>query len=116
MNLSAEQYNDIIRSVHATEKPGKERRADARVGFSARVKIIVHTDNGVVNRFAQVRDLSRGGIGIVTMEPMAKGQFFVACLPSDAGGVKLLYRAVRCWQQNERFVIGAELVREYASN
>lgn len=102
MNLTAETFLEIVRSLRSDGLPQKLRRRKLpRVGARLRLVILPcgPRSAGIAPRAATVRlrDFSRNGMGFIHSEPLVNGQAFLICLEREAGGtVHLLGRVNRC--------------------
>jgi hypothetical protein len=88
-----------------------QRRGQPRVGIRCRIKIIP-IESGVAGAAMDVwtRDISRGGIGVLSSQPMAVGNRFVVRFPHKGNAPPLgMVCTVRCCNQLSPgvFAIGA---------
>ena len=61
---------------------------------------------------ATVRDLSRGGIGLILPNALPQNQQFIVQIQCDKGPPKMFCRVANCIQQDEwHFRVGAEFVQ-----
>jgi len=84
MNISAEMFEAIIRSIRGDGHDAK--RKHPRVGFSGRMTIIPMPAKNPKPVQVVVRDLSAGGIGILHTEAFRVGAQFNLELKSDKTG------------------------------
>jgi hypothetical protein len=113
MELSAELFRKTINSLRGDVKPGVAgQRQSPRVGIRCRLRIITIV-GGKPGPQVDVwaRDVSRGGLGIVSPVPMNAGDRFVVRFPRlDGAGTQI---SVLCTVRNcseipqDAFLIGA---------
>jgi len=92
-------------------------RHEPRVEAIGHAKISCRSGNGTAETLAVgVRNLSRSGIGLIHVQPLAVGQELMLHLPtSDDPDNCISYRIVRCTRLGAKlFSIGARLVAEVA--
>lgn len=113
MELSAEAFQQVVNSVKGDAATGAvDRRQHPRVGLRCKVQIIP-IENGVPGKPFEVwtRDVSRGGIGVVTHTKMKVGKRFGIRLASDDADTAptvLLCTVRNCFMLSEgSFAIGA---------
>lgn len=116
MELSAETFLEVVRSLRSDGTPKKMRRRKLpRVGVRLRLVILPCGPNstGAAPRavLVRLRDLSRRGVGFVHTERLEIGQAFFVNLPREAGGnLFLLGRIERCRQiDRDQFDIGGSI-------
>src|SRR5437879_3651241 len=116
MKLSAETFYQLLASLQAGACCGlNEMRIEPRVEAIGHAKISSPAANGASESFAVgVRNLSRSGIGLIHVQPMAVGQDLLLHLPTDADPDHCIaYRIVRCTRLGAKlFSIGARLIAE----
>src|SRR4051812_7716454 len=113
LHLSAQTYQEILRSLRSDSRLGTERRQHPRVGLRAKVTMIALSATGQVSapQPVWVRDLSDGGIGLVVTRPMTRGDLFIIRFKEDAlGNVCLLCQVMQCRPVD--LVLGARIHRE----
>ena len=85
MNLSAETFLQIIKSLRSDDTSGtsREQRKKPRVGVRGRSSIMIPEKSGGRIHPVNVRDISASGIGLLMNEPLVGvGEEFVLMLPS----------------------------------
>jgi c-di-GMP-binding flagellar brake protein YcgR len=112
MELSAALFEQTIRSFKGDGSSVKnQRRSQPRVGIRCRLKI-VPVESGVARAEIEVwtRDISRGGIGMISSQSMAVGSRFVVRFPraTDMPALAMVC-TIRCCNQLSQgvFAIGA---------
>ncbi len=92
MKLSEALFDEIVASLRlAPSLPPKESRdldlrSDPRVWLAGRVTIIPCAPHrGRKADVAFMRDLSRGGVGLLTLTTLGRGEQFILYLPPSAG-------------------------------
>jgi hypothetical protein len=112
MELTAETYRDILRSLRSDPRSEKtmEKRTAPRVGLRSKLTI---TPEGGNNAVTWCRDLSINGIGLVHSEGLKIGQQFIAILPNyGQESLTVVYTVVNCRQLSKQlYSIGARLER-----
>src|SRR5260221_5039039 len=83
MQLTADQFNDILSSLRSDALAG--RRGAPRVGLRIQVTIIPCAEHDVVEQVVWLRDLSVSGMGFVHSRPFPPGSFLVAKFQRDSG-------------------------------
>jgi len=83
MQLTADQFNDILTSLRSDALAG--RRSAPRVGLRIQVTIIPCADAAVVEQTAWLRDLSVSGMGFVHSRPFPPGSFLVVKFQRTSG-------------------------------
>lgn len=117
MDLTAETFLEVLRSLRSDELPQKLRRRKLpRVGVRLRLVILPCGPRlaGAAPRSVMVRlrDLSRRGMGFIHTEPLEIGRAFLIALEREAGGtVHLLGSVNRCRRIDERCYDIGGLVR-----
>lgn len=111
MNLSAQQYADIVSSLTTPPEAGEEKRRAPRILHRCRASIYIGRDPlGGVRTGVVLRDLSSRGVCLFYNKEMPRGTEFVLHM-DRAGGqpVHILARVAHCRCQNKTlYVIGAE--------
>ncbi|HEX3355769.1 MAG TPA: PilZ domain-containing protein [Tepidisphaeraceae bacterium] len=113
MLLSAQMYQEILKSLRSDGCKSETRRKHARVGMRAKITIILLGEGGRPNppESVWIRDISTTGIGLVTTRAIARGQLFVVQFNHhDENGLSLLCQAVQC-RKFEFVVVGAHILR-----
>jgi hypothetical protein len=113
VHLSAENYQEILRSLRSDKRLGAERRRNPRVGLRARVTLIALTTDGQQGtpQTVWVRDISDGGIGLVVTRPSKRGALFVIRFKEDpVEHLCLLCQVIQCRPAD--LVLGAKIIRE----
>ncbi len=97
MELSAEVLHDTVNSIG--ENLG-ERRRHVRVPMRFKVKIIPYEDGQLGDSlYIWTRDISPGGIGIITPKRMREGKHFIMRLPRLDDTPVLLLCTVRACRE-----------------
>ncbi|GIW75902.1 MAG: hypothetical protein KatS3mg104_0965 [Phycisphaerae bacterium] len=115
MTISAEMFQDILSSLNGDGRNGRiaDRRKGARVGVRAILSIerLVVGDTGFLEANAHLREISRGGIGLISPVRMSKGEVFRVSFPSNQGNPIQVEYVVRHVQplKPSLFRIGAQL-------
>jgi PilZ domain len=113
MLLSAQMYQEILKSLRSDGGKSETRRKHARVGMRAKITIILLGKDGQLNlpESVWIRDISTAGIGLVTTKPIARGQLLVVQFNQhDENALSLLCQVVQC-RKFEFMVIGAHILR-----
>ncbi len=110
MAEAQQTISNILESYQAREIPPHERRVHTRVVFNERVTITL--DQGAEPIIAYARDLSKGGIAMITQEPLPN-EITVMFSPSQAHPAqKVRCRVTRCNLVEEGFYdVGAVFLR-----
>lgn len=115
MTISAEMFHDILSSLNGDGRNGRtaKRRKGARVGVRAILSIerLVVGDTGFLEANVHVREISRGGIGLISPVRMLKGEVFRVTFPSNQGNPVQVEYVVRHVQPlgPSLFRVGAQL-------
>lgn len=107
MRLTAETFDELIRSLRSNAPAGSEKRRQPRVGLRVRAEVMVRdpaTGFGGERAEITIRDISAGGVGLLVPRPIDAGQRFSLVLDGAAS------RSVRCVVMHCRSV-GANLFR-----
>src|SRR5881409_3959406 len=114
MELSVELFKKTIHSLRGDISKGVAgQRQSPRVGLRCRVKII-RINNGKPGLAIEVwaRDVSRGGIGIVSPTLMSVGERFVIRFPrvdGDGTPISVLCTVCNCSEvHQDAFLVGAK--------
>jgi hypothetical protein len=114
MTISPETFLSILESLRSDAvSRGGEKRAEPRVGLSGRATI--KTPAGT---FApvMVRDLSRGGIGMLEREPMKVGSRFTLCFAASRDAEEcegVICEVTRCDRISESVhAVGARFIEQ----
>lgn len=101
---------NILETYKAQQLPPHERRTHPRVVFNERVTILV--DHSTEPIIGYARDLSKGGIALITQEPVPS-EITIAFSPSSSAQVlKVRCRVTRCSLIKEGFYdVGAAFLR-----
>src|SRR4051795_10633696 len=86
VQLTPKTLGDLIRALRSNKQHG-DKRADPRVGLSARAELILRdpqTGLGVERLTVRVRDVSAGGVGFLSSRVFAVNETFDLLL--DAAG------------------------------
>jgi hypothetical protein len=117
MQLSAELYRQIVRSLRSDPRTSRnlEKRINPRVGLRTKLTITRRAfGSGTPTQSSVwVRDLSTSGIGIVTSEPLQMRSEFAAHLPGAMGeALTIVYTVMHCKElAKSLYSIGATLTR-----
>ena len=114
MELSADLFRKTINSLRGDIQPGVAgQRKSPRVGIRCRLRIITIVDGKpgpAIDVWA--RDVSRGGMGIVSPTRMNAGDRFVVRFPrldGDGAQISVLCTVRNCSEiPQEAFLIGAQ--------
>ena len=112
MRLSAEMYRQITAALKSDSHREKDKRREPRVGMAAEVEYVTVNEAGKrIAGTVRVRDVSLSGIGLFFSQEIAKGQRFVAQLPStNEDPVWLVCQVAYCRKvDGGRFSVGAKL-------
>src|SRR3954462_8278483 len=99
MELTSELLAEVLASLKSNPPRGAESRKRPRVGMSGQVEIII-LEQSATPQTARVRDVSEGGIGLLTRQPLQKGSEFMLSLHAKDGENKL----IRCMARHCRKV------------
>jgi hypothetical protein len=112
MLLTAQMFEDIVRSLRADLRTASDRRRYPRVGLRAKLNIVPLDQHRqpAPQCCVGVRDLSAGGFGLIVQQPLELGQLFVARLErrGDEEPLSILCEVVQRYS-NDR--IGSRIVR-----
>ena len=110
MALSAEQFSAILDHLRSDATGGRdsEHRVAPRVGLRVQATVTYwQTDHKTVSRKVWIRDISVGGIGLVTHDLIEKGSLFVIVFEGGEGKVTVVYRVVRCQEAGKsQYIVG----------
>jgi len=115
LKLSGEQFQEIISNLVSDDQDAQQdKRREPRVGISQQGVVSPWTmdENGARQTPVTIRDLSRGGICILTPAPMQRGARFVLRLLRMQQTMLLAHYEVRYSKQLTKtlYSIGAKLV------
>jgi hypothetical protein len=115
LKLSGEQFQEIISQLVSDEQDvQQDKRREPRVGVRAEGMVSPWTmaENAAPQTRITIRDLSRGGINILTATPIPKGTRFILRLHRFQQKSLLAHYEVRYFKPltNSLFSIGAKLV------
>jgi hypothetical protein len=88
MPLTAKSLSDIVQSLRNPAAKGSDKRKQARVGMRSRAEIQVRdqqTGFGGERLAVWVRDVSAGGIGLLSSKALSLGALFGLLLDGDGG-------------------------------
>jgi hypothetical protein len=89
MQLSAELFEEIVRTLHSDEKHSlrHEKRKEGRVGVRCSIEITprIFDDSGQTTLRVKVRDISPSGMGFTNHDRMAIGLELICKLPCEHG-------------------------------
>lgn len=113
MQLSAEQFAEIMHGLHATPRPANqaEQRRAPRIARNVKLDITPIVDGVAQGAYtAQVENLSSRGLGILDANKLRTGSQFTLTLPHENGTViPILCTVVHCRTVSKNlFRIGAE--------
>jgi len=110
MELSAELLRSTIAALRSDSVEGRKH---PRAPIRSRVKILPVV-SGALGAPVEVwtRDISSGGIGIISPAPLTAGSAFIVRLPDAQGGAMYLRCTVRnCISQAKQiFIIGSSFI------
>src|SRR5215216_4062854 len=113
MQLSAEQFAEIVQALQATPRPANqdEQRRAPRIARDVRLSITPIVDGHAQTSYdAQVENLSSRGLGIRDGNKLRNGAQFTISLPHENGSiVPILCTVIHCRTvQRNLYRIGAE--------
>ena len=111
MLLTAEMYEQIVRSLRSDVRTVQDRRKNPRVGLRARINIVPLDENRhpAEPTCVWVRDVSAGGFGLVVREMLDSGQLLIVRLERrDEAPLSLLCEVAQRYS-NDR--IGLKILR-----
>ena len=108
--LSAARVRQIADALFRAPKPADDRRASGRLAVGAAVRVRPF-DGAAFD--AEVRDVSREGVALVTDREMRPGGQFDLVLPEPHGDLLASVRHVRA--EGRRFVVGARFGADWMS-
>ena len=116
MRLTSEQFEQMIHSLRGN-RAGHERRATTRVGLRGIMDLRIKSGNRLAAfQTVRVRDISAGGVGIVTNVPMRPETEVVVYLSNDAGPMMLLqYTVMNSRRVGDQYIAGLRFDRKLAS-
>ena len=115
--LTAEVFKDVISALRSDESSTRllDKRGSPRVGLRTKLQIVTGPAGPFENAPVEVwlRDLSAGGMGIVSSQELEPCSTFVAHLPRRQGPpLRVLYEVAHCKRlSKDLFSIGAKLTR-----
>jgi hypothetical protein len=112
MRLSAEMYDQVLAALRSDSRGGKDKRREPRVGLAGEAKLVAMTDTGKrIADSVRVRDVSRGGIGLISNQQLISQQRFVLQLRyQDDEPLWLVCFTAYCRAiDGGRFTIGAKI-------
>jgi hypothetical protein len=115
LKLSGEQFQEIISQLVSDDQDRQQdKRHEPRVGIRAQGVVTPWAldDAGARQTPITIRDLSRGGICILSASPMPKGTRFILRLVRSQQGALLAHYEVRYSKPLTKtlFSVGAKLV------
>jgi len=117
MKLSAETFYQLLASLQAGACCGlDDLRNEPRVEAIGHAKVTSRSTAGEETFVVGVRNLSRSGIGLIHVQPLAVGQELNLLLPTvDDPNNYITYKIVRCARIGAKlFSIGARLIADAA--
>jgi len=98
MNLTAEEYLDVLRRLQGSSAGSDQKRRAARIKYRAYVEVGLCEDGGEQRRLKLLlANISSRGVGLVSHICMKRGQQFVIRLPHKANRVaEILCTVVYC--------------------
>ncbi|HXE54967.1 MAG TPA: PilZ domain-containing protein [Tepidisphaeraceae bacterium] len=113
MQLTADLYREILRSLRSDNRSSRnlEKRAAPRVGLRSKLTIVPSTGSAPTNTC--VRDISAHGIGLVHPESMPIGSQFTAMFAGRANDtLAVVYTVANCKEISKSlYSIGATVSR-----
>ena len=112
MLLSADTYEQIVRTLRSDASTPTERRKHPRVGMRAKITVIPLTPAGQPGKAdtVWVRDISDGGIGLVAGRAMKRGSLFVVQFSKHNNEARsLLCQVVQC--RGADILVGGRIIR-----
>jgi hypothetical protein len=109
MEFSSEQFRSIIDGLKGQHSEQGDLRKNARAGLTAHVRII---RAGRKIREIILRDLSVGGVGVISHEPFQPKEKFIIRLPAIGESSQFVLCAVcHCRQvESQLYVVGAKFI------
>jgi hypothetical protein len=109
VELTEERLTKMIDALHATAD-SMDRRTALRLPIEGFVDVALLTPGAdPVSRRVAVYDLSRTGVAIIDVEPMAPGRQFNMLIPREhRRPIEVLCLARHCRPQGDGYVIGAQ--------
>lgn len=114
MQLTAEQFRQILGSLKSDQPNASEKRRTPRVGVRALVDIVPQAGGVSDGRLIRIRliNLSVGGVNFLYREYLNPGQLLELRLPSLAGPLRIRAVVCHCRQaQGDLFTVGAQFAR-----
>jgi hypothetical protein len=99
MSLTPQLFSQVLGRLRApADATGREKRRATRCEVSGKIELAVLSKNAAAHRFFVLgRDLSMGGMGVLSSIAIAKGQPFLAILPREKiGPVYVFCEATHC--------------------
>ncbi len=112
MMLSAEMFEQISDALKSDGPPGRDKRLEPRVGMTGEVMLLnVRNRQQRGTNSVRVRDISRTGVGLYHIKPLAKGQRFIIQLETVKNeSIWLICVTAYCRKlEEDRFSIGARI-------
>lgn len=109
MPLAAPVYDRVLKACLAK---GAELRRHSRIAVHIEAQIILGTRGAAAPVFVTITDMSPGGIGFTSHEPLAVDEWIVVQLPLEAGDtLPLLIEVRHCRLKGDAtFAIGAKFM------
>jgi hypothetical protein len=94
MELTAEMLSEVIEALRSNAPAGTEKRKQPRVGLRLQVPVLLPGSSKPST--ARLRDVSEGGVGLLTHEPVEnRGQ--IVLLLHDRDGIPRFIRCIVCY-------------------
>jgi len=109
LELSADQFRDILAALASQPIEEQKARKSPRVGVSARVTIIGPDRR---EELVSLRDISVGGVGLVLNRARAQGEKIIVRLPRRAEKPQYILGVVRhCTEStSDMFFVGVKFI------
>lgn len=105
-----EAIDQLLAQYRAAPLPADERRVHPRITFSGEVSVAFDGTPGTTAAFA--RDLSKGGMAIISRTPLPLRTVVVSLPPADGTALCIRARVVRCNRIQEGFFdVGLQFLR-----
>jgi hypothetical protein len=111
MPPSHRSFEDIAASVYlmAGKDAGEDRREHKRTPVKSSISALIYRSHGVPVT-AQVRDLSRGGIGLLVPVAIRRDEEFTVTVNLGNGMLTLRCRVANCRLVDDRYIVGGQFV------
>ncbi len=115
MQLTAEQFREVLSAVRGDKTRRDEKRNMPRVALRTRVQVVIlhATDGPMKPQQFWIRDFSQTGIGLLSSARVVAGTHMVICLPSSSRQpICILAQVVRSQQvPGNLHIIGSRFIQ-----